>query len=65
MIDTNALRAAWVRKGMRQKDVAEALKISDRTMTSKMSKRVFDSDEIEKMIELLEIVNPVEVFFAK
>lgn len=30
-----------------------------------MNKGVFDSDEIENMIDILNIKNPIEIFFAK
>lgn len=65
MVDTNALRAAWVAKGLTQADVAEKLHITQKTMSSKMKKGVFGSDEIEQMIEMLSIENPIAIFFAK
>ena len=64
MIDTNALRGIIVSKGLTQQDVAEHLGISAKTFYSKMKKGVFGSDEMEGMIALLSIENPVQIFFA-
>lgn len=65
MIDTKKLKGIIVSHDMTQKDVAEHLKIAPKTFYAKMKKGVFGSDEIESMIELLSINNPVEIFFAK
>lgn len=65
MIDTNALRGIIISKGMKQKDVAKHLGIAPKTFYAKMKKGVFGSDEIESMIEILSISNPVDIFFAK
>lgn len=65
MIDTNALKAAWVSKGLNQSDVAKMLGISEKTMSQKMKIGVFGSDEMEIMIDSLEISNPAAIFFAK
>ena len=55
MIDTNALRAAIVSKGMTQQEVAEKMGIAPKTFYSKMKKGVFGSNEMEAMIDLLSI----------
>lgn len=65
MVNTNELRAAWVKKGLTQADIAKELKISPRTLTNRMKKGVFGSDEIEQLITLLDIQNPVPIFFAQ
>lgn len=65
MIDRNKLRAAWVSKGFTQERVAKEVGISNKTFSLKMKKGVFGSDEIEKMIDFLDISDPVNVFFAK
>lgn len=64
MIDINALRGKIVEKGYTQYEVAKYIGISPKTFYSKMSKGVFGSDEIEKMIELLDISDPAKIFFA-
>lgn len=65
MIDTNALRGAIVAKGLTQQDVADHLGMTPKTFYQRMKKGVFGSDEMEKMISLLSIENPVAIFFAE
>ena len=64
MIDTNALRGIIGAKGLTQEKVARNIGINPKTFGKKMKKGVFGSDEIEAMIKLLAIENPMAVFFA-
>lgn len=64
MVNTNELKAAIVRKGMTQRQVAKSLGISERTLGNKMKNGVFLSDEIERMIVLLDINDPLPIFFS-
>lgn len=65
MIDVNALRAEWTRKGLNQQDVAkDILKITPKTFSIKLKKGVLGSDEIECLIKTLDIKNPMDIFFA-
>lgn len=64
MIDTNKLKGLIVSKGLTQNKVAEILGMTPKTFYIKMKKGVFGSDEIEKMISLLDISDPVNIFFA-
>ena len=65
MIDTNALKGAIVTKGYTQEDVAKKIGIQPATFYRKMDRGVFLSNEIEFMIDLLEIEDPVSIFFSK
>lgn len=65
MVDTNKLRAAWVEKGLTQAQVADKIGLSSRVMTSRMAKCWFGSDEIERLINVLQIKDPVSIFFAR
>lgn len=65
MINTNELRGIIAREGMSQRGVAKELGITQETFYRKMKKGIFDSDEIYMMIDLLNIEDPVAVFFAK
>lgn len=65
MIDTNALKGLIVSKGLTQQDMALRLNMTPKTFYSKMKKGVFGSDEMQQMIDILEISNPVKIFFAK
>lgn len=65
MVDVNKLRGKIAEKGYSQQYVAEQLKITPKTFYSRMKKGVFDSDEITVLVDLLDIENPTEIFFAK
>lgn len=64
MIDVNALRGEIARNGYRQSDIAKKIGIAPKTFSEKMKKGVFGSDEIEVMIQVLHIADPVSIFFA-
>lgn len=65
MIDTASLRAEMARYGITQKQMAKFIGISPRTFSNKMKSGVFGSDEIEQMIQILRIKDPVSIFFAQ
>lgn len=64
MVNVNELKAAMVRKGMTQCDVAKKLNISPRTLSNKLKRGVLGSDDIEKLMVILDINDPVPIFFA-
>lgn len=66
MVNTNVLRGLIAERGLSQSAVAKQLDMTPKTFYAKMSKWVFDSDEIELMINLLEIPseNFARIFFA-
>lgn len=65
MILVNKLRGIIVAQGETQASVAKELGITETTMSRKLQKGVFDSDEIYKMIKFLKIKDPEEIFFAE
>ena len=65
MILTNELKVKMFSKGYSQANVAKKLNITPKTMYMKMKKGVFNSNEIAIMIEMLDIEDPLEIFFAK
>ena len=65
MIDTNSLRGIIAKNGLSQCDVAKKLGMAPKTFYLKMKTGVFGSDEIEEMIVMLNIPNPMEIFFAQ
>lgn len=65
MVDTNRLRSVLALNGKTQKDVAIHLGMTPKTFGSKMQKGVFGSDEIEKMIDYLNIEDPMSIFFSR
>lgn len=65
MVDVNKLKSIIVLREKTQADVAKYIGISSKTFYLKMKKGVFGSDEIEKMVEYLDIEEPIPIFFAK
>lgn len=58
------LRAKMIEKGMNQGELAMALKIAPQTLNAKMNGRTqFNLEEIIKITNILEIKNPIDVFF--
>lgn len=64
MVNTNELKAAFKRKAYTQENVAKMLGINPRTLSNKMKKGVFNSNEIERLIKILDIKEPLPIFFA-
>lgn len=65
MIKTDELRGIIAKNNLSQAKVAEVLGITPKTFYEKMNRGVFGSDEIEEMIQLLKIDDPVAIFFAR
>ena len=65
MINTNLLKGRIVSKGLTQRKMAKMLGIAEKTFYDKMKRGDFTSNEIEAMMAILDIDNPVEIFFAK
>lgn len=65
MIKTDELRGIIAKNSLSQAKVAEVLGITPKTFYEKMNRGVFGSDEIEAMIRLLKIDDPVAIFFAR
>lgn len=65
MVQIDKLRGIIAEKGFSQTDVAKEIGITPKTFYDRMKKGVFGSDEIEIMIRLLNIKDPVSIFFAE
>ena len=63
MVNSSKLRGVIVANDKTQEEVAKAIGITPKTFYLKMKKGVFGSNEIEKMIKLLNIDDPVSIFF--
>ncbi|MBR6873074.1 MAG: helix-turn-helix domain-containing protein [Ruminococcus sp.] len=63
MLNVPEFKAAMVRKGYNQKTLAEKLGISERTFCERIKMKRFGTEEIEKLIPLLEIRDPMTIFF--
>lgn len=64
LIDTDRLRGIIAERNLSQRKVAKLLGMSEVTFYRKMRTGVFDSNEIDALITLLKIKNPMSVFFA-
>ncbi len=61
MLNRNLLKAAIVRAGLTQEKLAESIGISANTLSSRMSgTSCFDTDEIDKICFVLQIVDNSE-----
>lgn len=65
MILINELKGKIKAKGYTQKKLAKEIGISPKTLSNKFNKGILGADEIEKMIKILDIKNPIEIFFNK
>ena len=63
MLNVLEFKAAMVRKGFTQKELAQRLGISEKTFGSRIKNKRFGTDEIEQLIPLLEINDPMQIFF--
>lgn len=61
MVNKNRLRGAIASKGYDQKGMAEKIGISARAFSRKINVGAFGSDEIDKMIDILDIKDPKEL----
>ncbi|MBS5890556.1 MAG: helix-turn-helix transcriptional regulator [Negativicoccus succinicivorans] len=64
-MQVQALKGIIMARGMTQKEVAHHLGVTPKTFGLKLKRGVFGSDEIDKMIKLLEISDPMSIFFNK
>lgn len=63
MLNVPEFKAAMVRKGYTQKALSEKLGISEKTFCERIKTKRFGTEEIEILIPLLEIENPMPIFF--
>ena len=62
MVDTSKLKGIIVANNMTQEGVAKSIGLSRKTFYCRMKSGVFGSDEIEKMVKLLNIDDPMSIF---
>ena len=65
MILTDDLLGLMAKNHLSQKEMAEIIGITPKTFGIKLKNGVFGSDEIEIMIKVLKIKNPMAIFFAE
>ena len=65
MVAVDKLRGIIAERGMSQRQVAKLLGVTEKTFYTKMKTGVFGTDEVERLIDILSISNPVDIFLAK
>lgn len=64
MIKTDELIGIIYARGLSQRKLAKAIGMTETTFYRKMKKGVFNSNEIQTMVEILKIKEPISIFFA-
>lgn len=64
-MDPYKLRDIIAERGTSQRKVAQQLGMTEKTFYTKMKKGVFGTDEVQQMIEILKIENPVDIFLRE
>lgn len=64
MLNANALRGAMAAKGYTQKRISQEMGISEQSLSNKMKAGVFKSTEIDTLIRILDLDDPMPIFFA-
>lgn len=65
MFDVNKLRGKIAENGMTQRQVAQRLGVTEATFSRKMKTGQFGLDEAQRLIDLLSIEHPADIFFAR
>lgn len=63
-MNANLLKAEIVKNGMSQKEFCKAVNMAQSTFIRKIKKGVFNTDDIKKMISVLNLKNPDQIFFS-
>lgn len=63
-MNTRELKAEIVRNGLTQEKVAKAIGVSTRTFSTKLKTGNFGLTEARRLTELLNIKDPLNLFFA-
>lgn len=64
MLNVKLLKAEIVKNGMTQDEFCKKINMAHSTFIRKMRIGVVTTEEAQKMIQLLKIKNPSEIFFA-
>ena len=65
MTNAKLLKIEMVKKGFNQRTLCNEINMSQATFTRRLRKGIFKSDEVAKIIEVLDLKNPMEIFFSK
>lgn len=65
MLDKALFKAELIKNGYTFKSMAEEIGVSERTFSKRVKDGDFGSTEMDIMIELLHLEDPVPIFFAQ
>ncbi|MCC8039181.1 MAG: hypothetical protein LIP02_13765 [Bacteroidales bacterium] len=65
MVRTDKIRGLMAEQGVKHKDMAEAIHVTQKTWTLKMKTGKFGSDEMMIITEKLNIEDPASIFLAR
>ena len=65
MLNTNLFRSEMIKNGYTYKKMASELGMSERTFSKRVKSGDFGAAEIDAMIPLLNISDPIPMFFAQ
>lgn len=63
-MNKNLYKAALAEKGYTQRELAKRLNMAESTLSRKIKNDTFTLKEAEKIIKILEIKNPLNIFFG-
>lgn len=64
MFQVKELKAEMARKGINQQQLAKEIGMSTKTLYLKMKTGKFGTDEVEKIMKVLDLKSPMSIFFA-
>jgi transcriptional regulator with XRE-family HTH domain len=64
MILTQEIKARMTAKEITQEELARKLGITSKTLGTRFKTKIFPSDEIDSIIKILDIKNPMDIFFV-
>lgn len=64
MTDINKLRGLMAERGITQGDLAKILRLSEKTVSTRLKTGIFKSNEIEALMQALDISDPKAIFFT-
>lgn len=65
MVNRNLLKAEIIKAGYTQKEFCQEIKMAPSTFIRKMRTGVFKTSEADAIINVLDLKNPSEIFFAE
>jgi hypothetical protein len=65
MINRDGLREIWISKGYTQEKLAKRIGLQVRTFRNRLKNGTLTTNDIDKLVDLLDIKNPTSIFFIQ